>query len=74
MLDQGLSYDTPVEIKPKGKFSYKRSLMCLSLSGLPMPIITITAAKTLGKKLTKREAVVISARVHPGETNSSFVF
>ena len=39
-----------------------------------MPMITITAAKNLGRKLAKREAVVISSRVHPGETNSSFVF
>ena len=48
--------------------------MCLTLSGLPVPIITITASKGLGKRTGRREAIVISSRVHPGETNSSFVF
>jgi len=46
----------------------------LTLSGLPTPILTITACKNIGKKYSKREAVVITSRVHPGETNSSFVF
>lgn len=72
--EEGIAFDTPAEIRPGGKFIYKRSMMCLSLSGLPMPIITITAAKNYGRKLSKREAVVVSSRVHPGETNSSFVF
>ena len=48
--------------------------MNLSLSGIPMPILKITASKNLGKTLQKREGVVITSRVHPGETNSSFVF
>ena len=67
-------FSTPIEIKVKSKFIYKRSLLCLSLAGLPMPIITITAGKNIGRKMHKREAVVISSRVHPGETNASFVF
>ena len=48
--------------------------MCLTLSGLPVPIVTITASKSIGKKFSKREAIILSSRVHPGETNSSFVF
>ena len=52
--------------------SYTRKLMCLTNSGLPVPIITLTAGKATAKK--KREGIVISSRVHPGETNSSFVF
>jgi hypothetical protein len=53
---------------------YTRKLMCLSLAGLPVPILTITATKNTGKKYSKREAVFITSRVHPGETNASFVF
>lgn len=49
-------------------------MLALTLSGVPLPYISITASKNLGKKLPKREAIVISSRVHPGETNSSFVF
>jgi cytosolic carboxypeptidase protein 2/3 len=44
--------------------------MCLTNSGLPVPILTVTSCRP--KK--KREGIVISSRVHPGETNSSFVF
>ena len=53
---------------------YTRKLMCLTLSGLPVPILTVTACKHLGKKMSKREGVFLTSRVHPGETNSSFVF
>ena len=48
--------------------------MCVSQSGLPVPILTVTACKNSGKKLNRREAIFITSRVHPGETNSSFVF
>ena len=48
--------------------------MCVTLSGLPVPILTVTGAKHLGKKMSKREGVFLTSRVHPGETNSSFVF
>jgi hypothetical protein len=48
--------------------------MNLSISGIPIPIIEVTAFKNLGKLLQKREGIVITSRVHPGETNSSFVF
>jgi hypothetical protein len=54
--------------------SYSRKLLCLTNSGLPVPILTITAGKYSGKPIKKREGIVISSRVHPGETNSSFVF
>lgn len=54
--------------------SYNRKLLCLTNSGLPVPILTITASKSTGKNIKKREGIVISSRVHPGETNSSFVF
>jgi hypothetical protein len=49
-------------------------LLCLTLSGLPVPLITITANKDIGKKFSMREAIIFSSRIHPGESNSSFVF
>ena len=54
--------------------TYTRKLLCLTNSGLPVPILTITASKSSGKPIRKREGIVFSSRVHPGETNSSFVF
>jgi len=49
-------------------------MLCLTNSGLPVPIVTISACRHIGKKYAKREAVIVTSRVHPGETNSSFVF
>ena len=47
--------------------------MTVTMAGLPLPVITITANQNLGKPLNKREGILVSARVHPGETNSSYV-
>lgn len=44
------------------------------MSGLPIPVITVTARRHLGIEMKKRQGICISARVHPGETNSNFVF
>ena len=67
-------FDGNAEIDITNQFMYTRKLMCLSLAGLPVPILTVTALKNRGKKYSKREAVFITSRVHPGETNASFVF
>lgn len=45
-------------------------LLGYSLSGLAMPMITITNKET---KLEGKKVVLISCRVHPGETVASYV-
>lgn len=57
-----------------GKFTYQRKLLCSTLSGLPVLEVEVSATSQLGKKLKQREAIVVTSRVHPGETNASFVF
>lgn len=69
-----LYLNKPFTMTVQNKFVYKRRNMCYTLSGLPVPYVTITAAPQLGKRPKMREAIIISSRVHPGETNSSFVF
>jgi murein tripeptide amidase MpaA len=48
-------------------------MLCKSISGLPIPIITVTSRKHRGIKYKKRQAIFLTARVHPGETNSNLV-
>lgn len=58
-------------IKPS--FKYERKLMCSTISGLPVPVISITAKKS-AMSMHKRQVIFVTARVHPGETNASTVF
>ncbi len=48
--------------------------LCISLGGLDVPILTITDFKKQSKNdMDKRYLVLINSRIHPGETNSSWV-
>eukprot|EP00347_Sterkiella_histriomuscorum_P002278 403368770 len=53
---------------------YSRKFLCKTISGLPVPLISITSKANKGLEYKKRQAICITARVHPGETNSNFVF
>lgn len=50
----------------------KRQTLCDTLAGNKCEILTITA-KTNPETLPKRKGVVITARVHPGESNGSWM-
>jgi murein tripeptide amidase MpaA len=50
--------------------------LCKSLSGLTIPIVTITdfvEDDTKAIPLESRKIIIIQGRVHPGETNSSWL-
>ncbi len=46
--------------------------LCQSLSGLDLPLLTVTDFKDTDN-LDRRWIVVVTARIHPGETNGSWV-
>jgi hypothetical protein len=50
-----------------------RSILCHTLSGNPVPLLTITDFTSSPAALALRPYIVLSARVHPGETNASWM-
>ncbi|ETO78179.1 hypothetical protein F444_06822 [Phytophthora nicotianae P1976] len=61
---------------PDRRNNFKRRVMCKTIAGNNCDLLTITDFSQDDEKdstTRKRTAIVISARVHPGESNSSFV-
>ncbi|XP_072837978.2 cytosolic carboxypeptidase 4 [Pogona vitticeps] len=66
------------QTRNKKKIFFKRQTLCHTLGGNPCPLLTVTAmpesesADDL-EQFRERPYVVLVARVHPGESNSSWV-
>ncbi|XP_063053055.1 cytosolic carboxypeptidase 2 isoform X2 [Engraulis encrasicolus] len=51
----------------------KLRVLCRSIAGNPVYVLTITAPGDGSEESAVKPAVVLTARVHPGETNSSWI-
>jgi len=60
-------------IRPPENVIFQRQTLCQTLLNNKVDLVTITAAENYSKPISSREYIVISARVHPGETNSSWI-
>jgi hypothetical protein len=51
----------------------RQRVLCHSIAGNPVPLLIITDFASPASDIAARQAVVLTARVHPGETNSSWM-
>lgn len=47
--------------------------MCKTIGGNRVELLTITEKGATPAELSKRKGVILTARIHPGESNSSYV-
>jgi len=59
--------------QPSSKNKIRRRVLCQTLAGNSCEMLTITSFCGNSELLKKRKGVVISARVHPGESNASWM-
>lgn len=67
------SYIQTLEDDPNKAKRFRRRTLCQTLAGNTVELLTITSFTAQPEAMRSRKGVVISARVHPGESNSSFV-
>ncbi|XP_063053697.1 cytosolic carboxypeptidase 2-like isoform X2 [Engraulis encrasicolus] len=70
------SYLSAIENNPKLSSFCKVRTLCRSLAGNLVPVLTVTSPTGKpgeSEEAAHKPAIVVTARVHPGETNSSWV-
>ncbi|KDO27321.1 hypothetical protein SPRG_07569 [Saprolegnia parasitica CBS 223.65] len=67
------TYLTSLEKCPLRSRNLRRRTLCSTLCGNPCDMLTITEFTSEPQVLRQRTGVVLTARVHPGETNGSFL-
>ena len=67
------AYIKKLEDDPKTGKRFRRRTLCHTLAGNSVDLLTITSFTADPEALMSRKGVVLSGRVHPGESNSSFM-
>ena len=62
-----------LETDPRKKLRFRRRVLCQSLAGNNCDLLFITNFESEADQIRQRKGIVISSRVHPGETVSSFM-
>jgi cytosolic carboxypeptidase protein 2/3 len=58
---------------PGSAVRMRRTTLCRTLAGNEVPLITVTAPIKYAAELRRRPAIVLTGRVHPGESNGSYI-
>lgn len=66
-------YLNKLEADPRTNIHFQRKMLCQTLAGNPCDLLTVTNWSDGPEKMKKKRGIVISSRVHPGETGASFM-
>lgn len=59
--------------KPKYKDKVRRAALCKTLAGNECEMVIVTNFKSQPERIAERPAVILTGRVHPGESNASWI-
>ena len=62
-----------LEEDPKKKQRMKRRELCKTIAGNSCDLLIVTTFGSDYEEVRRRKGIVISSRVHPGESNASFL-
>lgn len=51
----------------------RKTVLCKSLAGNDVDMLIVTNFASMPEDIAVRKAVILTARVHPGETNASWM-
>lgn len=57
----------------QNKDKIRRTVLCKSLAGNDIEMLIVTNFSSVPEAIAVRKAIILSCRIHPGESNSSFV-
>ena len=66
-------YLNELELATKHMGILRRNILCKTLAGNSCDVLTITESSATPEEIKERIVVLITARVHPGETNASWM-
>ena len=66
-------YLSKLENDPLAKNRFKRRLLCQSNAGNPCDLLTISTFTDSDSVMAKKKGIILTSRVHPGETGASYM-
>lgn len=57
----------------QNKDKIRRTVLCKSLAGTDVEMLIVTNFASTPEAISHRKAVILTCRIHPGESNSSYI-